>query len=146
MDIYHYLMKDHRKVSGLMEQVVAARSPARRKELFELISEELTLHAETEHATFYAALENERETGEKIEDAEDDHEEIKQFIARLKSMSVESPKWIEVFGEFKHAVEHHVKDEESRIFEKARYVLSDDEAEQLAEEMEQMKEETLEAA
>jgi len=143
MDIYSYLKKDHRKVSDLMEQVLAARSPERREELFEEINEELTLHAETEQATFYAALEQEEETEEKIEEAEDDHDEIKQFLAKLSSMSAESPKWMELFGEFKHAVEHHVKDEENRIFEKARRVLSDDEAEQLAEDMDQMKEETM---
>jgi len=146
MDIYNYLKKDHRKVSTLMEQVLAARTAARREEIFEEITEELTLHAETEQATFYAALETEQETEEKIEDAEDDHEEIKSFIEKLSSMSAESPKWLELFGEFKHAVEHHVKDEENRIFEKARQVLDDDQAEELAEEMEQMKQETTQQA
>jgi hypothetical protein len=143
MDIYNYLKKDHRKVSDLMEQVLAARSLERREELLEEITEELTLHAETEQATFYAALENEEEIEEKIEDAEDDHEEIKQFLAKLSSMSAESPKWMELFGELKHAVEHHVKDEETRIFDKARQVLNDDEVEQLAEDMDQMKEEAM---
>jgi hypothetical protein len=146
MDIYNYLKKDHRKVSDLMEQVLAVRSAERREDLIDQIKEELTLHAETEQATFYAALEKEEETEEKIEDAEDDHEEIKQFLAKLSSMSAESPKWMELFGELKHAVEHHVKDEETRIFEKARMILSDNEAEQLAEEMDQMKEEVQEAA
>lgn len=146
MDIYSYIKKDHRRVSSLMEQVLSARSPEWREELFEEIYEELTIHSETEQATFYAALENEDETEEKIEDAEEDHEEIKQYLAKLSSMSAESPKWLEIFGEFKHAVEHHVKDEEKRIFEKARQILSDEEAEQLAEDMEYMKYETLQAA
>lgn len=143
MDIYSYLKKDHRKVRDLMEQVLAARSTSHKKTLMKEITEELILHAKTEQATFYAALENEEETEEKIEDAEDDHKEIKHFLAKLSSMPVENSKWMELFGEFKHAVEHHVKDEEYRIFEKARRILSNDEAEQLAEEMDRMKEETL---
>jgi hemerythrin superfamily protein len=146
MDIYSYLKKDHRKVKDLMEQVVAAKSTSRREELFDEICDELTLHAETEQATFYAALENEEEVEENIEDAEEEHEEMKQYMSRLNSMSVNNEKWLELFGEFKHAVEHHVKDEEGRIFEKARDILDDEEAEQLAEDMDQLKEETLEEA
>lgn len=146
MDIYSYLKKDHRKVSDLMEKVLNTHSPARRESLFDTIAEELLLHAETEQATFYAALENEEETEERIEDAKDEHEEIKEYIARLLRMSADTEEWMELFGEFKHAVEHHVHEEEGRVFEKARRILSDDEAQELAEEMDQMKDDALQAA
>jgi hemerythrin superfamily protein len=146
MDIYSYLRKDHRKISDLMEQVVNARGLDRREELFDEIAQELLLHAETEQATFYAALESEEETEEKIEDAEQDHAEVTEYIERLSRVSVESEKWLEIFGELKHAVEHHVRDEETRIFEKAMQVLDDDEAEQLADEMDRLKEQAMEDA
>lgn len=146
MDIYSYLKKDHRKVQDLLEEVLAAKSSARREIIFEKIQEELTLHSEAEEATFYAALQDAEETEEWIEDAEDDHEEMKAYMEQLSSMSADSEKWLEIFGEFKHAVEHHVKDEEGRIFDKARDVLDDDEAEQLVEEMERMKEDAFEYA
>jgi len=146
MDIYSYLKKDHRKVADLMEDVLTAKSPARRETIFEKIREELTLHSEAEEATFYAALQDEEETEERIEDAEEDHEEMKAYMEQLSSMSADTEQWLEMFGEFKHAVEHHVKDEEGRIFEKAREVLDDDDAEQLAEDMERMKEEAFEHA
>ncbi len=143
MDIYNYLKKDHRKVSDLMEQLLAARSADRREKIFEDIKYELTLHAETEQATFYAALENEKETSEKIEHAEEEHGEIKQYLAKLSKMSPESEKWIEVFGEFKHAVEHHVQEEEGDIFEKAKQVLSDSQAEKLAVKMDELKQKAM---
>ena len=146
MDIYSYLKKDHRKVSDMMEQLVAARSLSRREDLFYDIMEELTLHAETEQATFYAALEDADEAAERIEDAEEEHDEIKDYLKRLSNMSMESEKWLITFGELKHAVEHHVEEEEGRVFEKARQVLSDDEAEELAEEMDRLKAETMEHA
>lgn len=146
MDIYSRLKKDHRKVGDLMKQVLAARSAMRRKEIFMEIKEALTLHAEAEEATFYAALEQERETQEKIEHAEEDQNEIKDFLHKLSTMSVESEKWLEVFGEFKQAVEHHVKDEEERIFPKAQQVLSDTRASELGEEMERLEQEAQEAA
>lgn len=146
MDIYTYLKKDHSKVSALMAQVLSARSPSRREDILEEIKEELLLHAETEDATFYAALKDEELTEENIEEAEEEHEEIKQYLKKLSAMSAESPKWLEVFGEFKHAVEHHVKEEEGRIFDKAREILDDGMAEQLAEDMARMKKENVKAA
>lgn len=146
MDIYHYLMKDHRKVAELMDQVISARSPVRRSKLFQDIRDELTLHADTEQATFYAVLENNHSTSEKIEEAESDHAEIKEYLAKLSSISPESSRWLEVFGEFKHAVEHHVQDEENRIFMKARQIITADEAVRLTADMKRLKEEKLRRA
>jgi hemerythrin superfamily protein len=146
MNIYNYLKKDHRKVSDLMEQVLAVKNPRQREEIFDEIKYELTLHSETEQATFYAALENEPEAEERIEDAEEEHKEIKSYMSKLSKMSADNEKWMEMFGEFKHAVTHHVEEEEGRVFEKAKKILSDEEAKQLAEDMEKMKEEAMEKA
>ena len=148
MDIYNYLKEDHQKVSDLMDKVLAARSATRREELFEEIKKELTLHSETEQATFYAALEGQEPTEERIEDAEEEHDEITQYLEKLSTMKADSPKWMECFGEFKHAVSHHVKEEEEeeRIFEKAKKVLSKQDAQNLAREMDALKKEAMQAA
>jgi hemerythrin superfamily protein len=146
MDIYTYLKKDHRKVSDLMEQVLDTNSPSRRESIFDRIYDELLLHAETEQATFYAALEDEEEVEENIEDAEEEHAEMKDYMKKLSSMSAEEEEWIEIFGEFKHAVEHHVKDEEGRIFDKAKQILSSSEAKELAEDMARLKSERFKGA
>jgi hemerythrin superfamily protein len=146
MDIYNYLKKDHRRIADLMAQVLAARNPDRREDIFDEIKHQLTLHSETEEETFYAALEDEDETEENVEMAEEDHDEIKQLMMKLSAMSANSEKWLEVFGEFKHAVEHHVKDEEERIFEKARMILDEEEEEQLAEDMDRLKHDNVKEA
>jgi hemerythrin superfamily protein len=143
MDIYNYLKKDHRKVSELMEKVLASRSADRREELFEEIKKELTLHAHTEEKTFYAALEESQKTEEKIEHAEEEHEEIEEYLEKLSKLSPESEKWLVTFGEFKHAVEHHVEEEEGEIFEKAQKVLSEKQAQSLAKEMDSLKKEEM---
>ncbi len=139
MDIYSYIRKDHRRISQLMEKVLVAESPGTRLDMFEEVKRELDLHTQAEQATFYSALGLAQRTRENIEDAEDDHAEIRDFILRLTGKSTQSEKWLELFGEFKHAVEHHVKLEEDRIFEKARKILNGEEAEALAEDMQRMK-------
>ncbi|MCD6034821.1 MAG: Hemerythrin cation binding domain protein [Rickettsiales bacterium] len=141
MDIYGYLIKDHRNVSNLMKEVLNTDNPERREKILEEIQHALLLHAETEQKTFYAALEHKRETEEPIEEAEEEHDEIKQYLSKLSKMPADNEKWMELFGEFKHAVEHHVKEEEERIFEKAKHILSDQEAKRLVTKMEKLKEE-----
>lgn len=135
MDIYGYLKRDHRRVGDLMGQMLVLRSPENRHDLFREIKHELLLHAETEDATFYAALANRKATQERIEEARSEHDEIKEYLARLSTVPIESRQWLELFGEFRHAVMHHVREEEEIIFEKAEKILSHAQAVQLARDM-----------
>ncbi len=142
MDIYSYLKKDHRLVAGLMDQVVASSDPTERQSLFEQIKTELTLHADTEEKTFYKAIEEAtraKPVEEKMEHAHHEHDEIREYLAKLSGLDVKEEAWIETFGEFKHSVAHHVEEEEEDIFEKAKKYLSNDEANALAKEMDALK-------
>lgn len=138
-DIYSYLKKDHKKVAALMESLLASDKKSERKKIFEEICHELLLHAKTEQATFYKALENPKATHERIEEAEHEHKEIEKYIKKLSSIEFNSEEWIEQFGEFKHSVSHHVEEEEGMIFEKAKKILSEKRAHELASEMDQLK-------
>lgn len=142
MDIYAYLKKDHRKVEDLFEKLASARSDATRKECLKTIREELLLHAKTEEATFYAALE------EKVQDqplemlmpeAEKEHDGVRKLFDQIDSNKVGSAKWLLLVGQLKQAVEHHVEEEEENIFKEARKLLSDDEARELARQMDELK-------
>lgn len=141
MNIYNYLKKDHRKVADLMEQVVASSNPAERASLFIQIDEELSIHAETEEQTFYAALEQKggKQLQEKEEHAEEEHEEIKEYLSKLRGMEPTDDQWLITFGSLKHAVEHHVDEEEGEIFEKARKVIPEPQAVKLAAQMDALK-------
>src|SRR5688572_19228138 len=114
MDIYAYLKKDHRLVKGLMEKTMASSNASEREELFDEIREELELHSETEEKTFYKAI---KEKGpkylqEKEGHAVEEHDEIRNLLRDLGKISVDSDEWLILFGELKHAVEHHVHEEE----------------------------------
>ncbi len=143
MDIYTYLKKDHRLINDLIEQVLNSKSPTGREEIFDEIKQEFLVHAETEQATFYSAIKDEDDTRENIEDATDEHEDIKDILRQLSKMSANNEKWLVLFGELKQAIEHHVQDEETRIFDKAKEILSEHDANQLALDMDRMKDEFL---
>lgn len=139
MDIYSYLKKDHKKVADLFEKVVASRSDVSRKKLLEEIKSELTIHADTEQVTFYKALETAPETSEEIEMAEGEHDEIRDYIKKIGKLPLGSDKWLICLGEFKHCVSHHVEEEETVVFPRAKQVLSAEQAEALAVEMDNLK-------
>ena len=142
MDIYNYLKKDHQLVADLMEKLLAAKDTAQRETLFAQIKQELTLHADTEEVTFYKAIQEatrSQNVQEKIEHADEEHKEIREYLEKLSSTHVDSEEWMEQFGEFKHSVSHHVEEEEGDIFEKAQKYLSKEQAVQLAKDMDALK-------
>lgn len=142
MDIYNYLKKDHQLVADLMEQVVASQSADERQRLFLQIKTELSLHADTEEQTFYRAIETATKAKlvtHEMEHAHKEHDEVREYLEKLSTLSVDDPTWIEVFGEFKHSVAHHVEEEEGDVFESAKKYLSADEAKTLAKDMDALK-------
>lgn len=142
MDIYNYLKKDHQKVADLMEQVIESKDPAERQSLFETIKMELTLHADSEEQTFYKAIEDatrSKAVEEKVEHANEEHDEIREYLEKLSTTPIADELWLETFGEFKHSVTHHVEEEEGEIFEKAKKYITSQEAKDLAKEMDALK-------
>lgn len=149
MDIYNYIKKDHRKVEDLMEQVVNAADGATRLRLFNEIKNELTLHAKSEEETFYKAVldaTRSKAVEHKMEHANEEHDEIEAFLQKVSGLSADSDQWLLHFGELKHAVMHHVEEEEGEIFEKAKTYLSADQARKLAKEMDALKKDMMAGA
>lgn len=139
MNIYTYLKKDHLTVAELFEKILSSKSFEKRKTLFQELENELLIHAEAEDKTFYKALKAYEETAEIIGHAKEEHREIEGYIKKISGLSIESEKWLEQFGEFKHSVTHHVKEEEGEIFKKAKKVLTAEQETQLAIDMAALK-------
>ena len=140
MLIYDYLKKDHQKVSALFKKIIAATTGKARELLFLEVKKELELHADPEHNTFYKALSKSTKGMEDAEHGDEEHDEIKDALAKLSRIPVASlSKWLVQFGELKYIVEHHVEDEETKMFKDAKAVISTAEANQLSVEMEELK-------
>lgn len=143
MDIYDYLKLDHKKVAHLFKQFEKSESLERKKEVMEMIVQELIVHAESEQSTFYKALEGHSESRAEISHAEKEHKEIEVQIAAILNAKTNTETWEAHVSALKKMVEHHVDDEEGNIFKKAREILSDDEAHVIKEKMHDLKGELL---
>ena len=146
MDIYAYIKRDHLRVADLMQQLLDIRLAAFHRRLFDQIKTELLVHTEAEERTFYRAIDaagRDQATEEEMAHAIHDHGDIRALLQELTDMSENNEMWMVKFGELKHAVEHHVQDEESNVWKKARMVLTPDQERTLARDMNREKQKLL---
>jgi hemerythrin-like domain-containing protein len=130
MDAFEMLKNDHAKVSSLFEQIEATTDTTTRQGLFTQVKQELDVHTHIEETILYPALKQPAETREITEEAYEEHQEVKDLLAELAATPADSEEWSDMIVELKENVEHHVEEEESEMFPKARTVLS---AEQIAD-------------
>jgi hemerythrin superfamily protein len=96
-------------------------STAERAQLAVRICEELTVHAQIEEEIFYVALRKAvPEAGVLLDEAQSEHQEAKELIARIQSLGTASPEMDDLVSKLAWAVEHHVKEERDELFPKAR--------------------------
>ena len=139
MDIYTLLRADHRRTSELFDRIEAADNTKERDALFEQLKRELRVHKEAEEATFYAALSLLPEISDRIEEALEEHVDIDELLDEFEEMDEESS-FAGQLAELREEVEHHVGEEENDIFHEARELLTEEQAERIAEEMQAAKE------
>jgi hemerythrin superfamily protein len=114
------LRADHKLVSELFEQYEKSRSPDKKKELVAQICKELTVHAQVEEEIFYPAVQAALHDHELIPEAHVEHATLKDLIAQVEGLEPDGEMFdakIKVMSEY---VKHHVKEEQSEIFPKAR--------------------------
>jgi hemerythrin superfamily protein len=142
MDAYQILMKDHRKVEDLFEQIEQTEDRARgdRQQLFQKLREELELHTEVEERLLYPEMKKHPGTRGFADEALEEHAEVKRLLKEIGELSTDDERWPDMIEELDHAVQHHVREEEEQMFPAARREISESRASELGRQIEEMKE------
>lgn len=114
------LRADHKLVSGLFEDYEKARSPNRKKALVAKICTELTVHTQIEDEIFYPAFKAALKDHELVPEATVEHDSVKDLIAQVEGVEPDGEMFdakVKVMGEY---VKHHVKEEQTQMFPKAK--------------------------
>jgi hemerythrin-like domain-containing protein len=133
------LRKDHREVKELLKQSEDADT-AQKQKLFEQIKSELQVHETIEEEIFYPALKEHAKTKELTLEAYEEHHVVDQIIGELEQLSPDDETWDAKFSVMEENLKHHINEEEREMFEQAQKVFSDEELDQLGEQMLQRKE------
>ena len=134
-DVVERIEHDHREVEQLFAEFKADPSKAKAVE----ICDELDKHTRAEDTAVYPVFADElSEEHDKVEEAEEEHQEARQLIGRVRNTE-DGEHLVELMAELERAIQHHVHEEETEMLPKARRELPADELERLGDEFEDAK-------
>ena len=121
--ILNTLRAEHRQTESILNKISDCSDVVRKKELYLQLKEGLIPHMEGEERTIYAHLledVHDEEAEEVAQHAEDEHQEVKELLAKLDNTGIESEEWNTIFEQLKVCVFKHVAEEESDLFAEAK--------------------------
>ncbi len=141
-DIFQLLEKDHREVEQLFQRILSSRgeqttgmgSPMA---LMNQLAHMLKAHMAAEERTLYASLMDNSKTREIVNESRKEHEEARGLINEVAAS--QSNVLISRVEVLQQAIQHHVQEEEGRLFREARQVIDQQMASQIGSRFEQEK-------
>jgi hypothetical protein len=136
------LMKtDHDRLKELLEEALDTDEPAERSELLHQMRSELMAHEQMEEDVFYPALRQNAEAREIVLEGYEEHHVIDLILDELLEVPEESEQWKAKLKVLQENIEHHIEEEEGKMFKKAKQTFDKDALEELGAKMEAAKEE-----
>jgi iron-sulfur cluster repair protein YtfE (RIC family) len=140
--ILNTLREEHRQSEHLMELIERCEDVAQKKELYLQLKSELILHMKGEEQTLYVHLMDDvgdKEAGKLAQQADAEHQEVKDLLSRLDNTGIESPEWKMLFQLLKDNFHKHVEEEENALFSEAKEDFSKEELEDFGDEFKEAK-------
>jgi hemerythrin superfamily protein len=117
------LRADHKKVKHLFSQYEKLGDDADRetkRELFEEMKKELTIHATVEEEIFYPAIESlnteDEKAGEIVSEANEEHKIVKTLLEELTQLDPDDDQYDAKIKVLTESVKHHADEEEAEMF------------------------------
>jgi hemerythrin superfamily protein len=135
MDIYDALSKDHRHLESLLDQLIQASQAGsdQWKSLLDQVRMELIPHSHAEEAVFYNALREMDQSKDLVANSYREHAVAETEVRTLGAAKMVNANWTTLAEKLRKDLQHHIQNEEGRVFPAARQVFSDEEARQIGE-------------
>ena len=114
------LAEDHRRVQEMFDEFAGIEDPEERRELVTTACAELTVHAQLEEELFYPAIREEVESGQLVDEAQVEHGVVKDLITQIEYTEPDDELYAAVFHVLAEYVNHHIAEEEEKIFPEIR--------------------------
>lgn len=108
------LERQHREVEALFERFFEANDIDEKERIFAKLADNLAAHSKIEETIFYPEV-LDGETEDILEHAVNEHLEIKRMLADLLDQEIDAD-FESQMSDLQSAVEHHVEEEEGRLF------------------------------
>ncbi len=131
--LFDMLKQDHQEVTGMLKHVIRTKDA----DQFPQIRKMLETHMEGEEKFLYPKIrEQDKETA--LESYEE-HHAGKLILNELNTTGKDDEAWIPKVEVLKDVLEHHIEEEESKIFTEADQILSNEQEDQIAQQIEELK-------
>jgi hemerythrin superfamily protein len=140
MDALELLKQDHEKVKELFEEAEESEDQKEKNRIFSEIQAELETHARIEETVFYPAMEQHEELKDMVLESIEEHRQIKTLLKEIDGLKADSEKFEPKLKVLMENVEHHAEEEEEgKMFPKVREICSQEDLDNLGEELEAAK-------
>lgn len=126
-DIHELLEQDHRAVRDDLSKIglTETEGTEERTMLFTRVKEALALHMEFEEKVFYPAAREATGMVDEIRDDIEEHQEAKELIQQISGLDPDDEEWREKVVDLASALDHHIRDEEEKLFPQSRERLNE---------------------
>ena len=139
-EFFQMLKKDHAEVKGILGKLEETKEGElkKREELFLKLRTELVPHMKAEEIVFYPPLMAKKESRkDALEGVEEHH--VSDMVLKELETTQKGELWGAKMSVFSELVEHHIKDEESKVFKSAEKALGPDDFEKIMKQFQQEK-------
>ena len=124
MNITSLLKKDHQKIKSLLKGLEGSKKKSPRfEELYKLVH----IHSKAEEASFYEPLKGEKKARPLAFEGFEEHHVAATLLKELEALDAEDERWAAKLTVLNEALHHHIEEEESEMFSKARKAFSKEE-------------------
>lgn len=126
--VFDVLKKEHAEIKQLMQK--AEKNPRQ----FSAFTTELNKHVQAEEQVVYQALKKEDAVHEKILEGYEEHHVVDLIIREMQRGTEGNEKWQAKFSVMSENLEHHIEEEEHKMFPTAERAIGRQRAMELAKE------------
>jgi hemerythrin-like domain-containing protein len=137
LDAVTLLRDDHRMVKRLLRKLEGTTTQAvkTRRELLDRLEVELRIHETIEEELFYPALKSHPKARDIVLEGYEEHDVVNSILKDMDGVSVADERWAAKASVMTENLEHHIEEEETDMFVKARQVFDRGELHELGERM-----------
>lgn len=143
MDCFTLLKQDHDEVTELLKRCENAAAKGGGEEVFKTLARNIAVHAKVEETVFYPRLQEFDELSSQIEESYKEHQEVEKVLEEMAQLSPDDEEFESKLKELQQDIEHHVEEEEGKLFPQASKLIGKDEAAELGETIAEEKKEMM---
>lgn len=134
MNAITFLLKEHEKVRKSFSEINNAAQYKTKKEMFEILCQQLIRHETMEQQIWYPRFANNEKLDETVKHLIFEEKQIEKKIKEFQHVKTQI-EWEEKFSKLKKELEHHASEEEQKLFPNVQKILNREELEEIGKEM-----------